>query len=431
MLTIDDRPIGRRDFLRVGSLGLGGITLADLLRTRARVASGSEIRPPVAHDKSVVLLWLTGGMSHIESFDPKPSAPIEYQSLTGYIETSLLGMQVGGNFAQLARVADKLAFVRSFAHRNSNHVGGTHTVMTGYDDRRVEQGEPPSKPSHGSIAAKYRGISHPRTGMPTYVKMGSNIGDGPVFLGKSYAAFEADGAARANMESTFQGDRMADRRGLLKRLDRLDRMLDASGQMNGLDAFEEQAYSLILGNAKIAFDLDREDAKTRARYGKDLGEQLLLARRLCEAGCGFVTVNHTGWDMHRTLLNGMNALAPKLDHAVAAFIDDCALRGLSDRILLVITGDFGRTPKINGFRGRDHWPGLSTLAFSGGGLRMGQIIGESSAKAEVPESKPITPQDLMATLFHFLDIPQDVHFGDNSGRPVPMLQGGKPIAELV
>jgi uncharacterized protein (DUF1501 family) len=186
-----------------------------------------------------------------------------------------------------------------------------------------------------------------------------------------------------------------------------------------------------LSKAREVFDIKREDPRVRDHYGPGLGEQMLLARRLCEAGVGFVTLHYGGWDMHGQIAPSMKTLAPQMDRAVSAFLDDCGSRGLDKDILLVITGEFGRTPRINDGAGRDHWAPLSTLAVAGGGLKMGQIVGESTAKAEVPKTTPITPQDLMATVFHVLDIPADLQYKDNSGRPVSMIDGGNPIAELV
>src|SRR5262249_8048027 len=192
---------------------------------------------------------------------------------------------------------------------------------------------------------------------------------------------------------------------------------------SGLDSFEGQAFDLILSRARDVFDINREDPRTRDRYGSGLGQQLLLARRLCEAGVGFVTIDFGGWDIHGNLKQGMVNLGPKVDHAVASFVEDCAQRGLEKEILLVITGEFGRTPRINGSGGRDHWAPLSTLALAGGGLKMGQVIGESNSKAETPKSTPITPSDLMATVFRVLGLPQDLQYRDPSGRPTSMIDG--------
>jgi hypothetical protein len=330
----------------------------------------------------------------------------------------------------MAKVADKMAFVRSFAHRNSGHGGGTHWVMTGYDFVAADNGAGQNKPGIGSILARHRGANTP-SGLPTYVRMNGILGDGPSWLGAPYAPFDVGGKARQNMTLAGSIDRLEDRKELLKGIDNLDRQIDQTGLMNGLDSFETQAFDLILSKAKETFDIKKEDPKTLERYGKGLGEQLLLARRLCESGVGFVTLNFGGWDMHGQIANAMKNTGSKVDHAVSAFVQDVAERGLTDNILLVITGEFGRTPRINGNAGRDHWAPLSTLALSGGGLKMGRTVGESTAKAETPKSNPLSPQDLMATVFHVLGVPQDLHFKDPSGRPNPMINGGKPISELI
>jgi uncharacterized protein (DUF1501 family) len=217
----------------------------------------------------------------------------------------------------------------------------------------------------------------------------------------------------------------------LESLDTLNRRIDHSGLIEGMDQFEQQSFELVFGSAAKAFDLKLEDPKTVEKYGKGLGEQLLTARRLCETGVGFVTINYGGWDMHGTIERGLKTRSPQLDQAVAAFIDDVRGRGLAEKVLLVITGEFGRTPRINRNAGRDHWAPLSTLALAGGGLRMGQVVGESAPKVDVPKSKPITPQDLMATVFHVLGIDAAVQYVSTSGRPVYMLDDGRPIAELV
>jgi uncharacterized protein (DUF1501 family) len=417
----------RRDFLAVGALGAAGLALPDLLRARASAAAAGTS----SRNTSVVWLWLGGGPTHVETFDPKMEAPAEYRSTTGSVKTNLPGVEIGGTFEKTAKVADKMAFFRSFAHRNSGHGGGTHWVMTGYDFVAADNGAPANKPGMGAILSRFRGPNNAATGLPTYVRMGGILGDGPSWLGAPYAPFDVLGRARSNMNLTVPADRLDDRKGLLKNFDSLDRRLDASGLMTGMDNFEQQAFDLILSKSKEVFDVSKEDPKTRERYGPRLGEQLLAARRLCEAGAGFVTINYGGWDMHGGIANAMKNLGPKVDQAVSAFVQDCHDRGLNENVLLVVTGEFGRTPRINQNAGRDHWAPLSTLALSGGGLRMGQVVGESTAKAEVPKSRPIGPQDLMATVFHVLGLPQDLQYRDPSGRPQNMVTAGKPIAELV
>jgi Protein of unknown function (DUF1501) len=417
----------RRDFLKVGALGLSGLALPDLLRARAADrAAGKSVR-----NTSVVWLWLGGGPTQIETFDPKPDAPAEFRSTVGQVKTTVAGVQIGGVFPKIADRADKMAFVRSFAHDNSGHSGGTHWVMTGYNYPPADSGAPQVKPGLGSIVARHRGANNPATGLPNYVRLSSTYGDGPSWLGASYAPFDTSGSARKNMNMSVAQERLEDRKTLLKTFDTLDREIDKSGLVKGLDSFEAQAFDLIKSRAREVFDVSREAPRTRDLYGAGLGQQMLMARRLCEAGAGFVTMHFGGWDMHGAVAQGMKQLGPQVDRAVAAFVEDCADRGLDKDVLLVVTGEFGRTPRINGGAGRDHWAPLSTLALSGGGLKMGQVVGESTAKAEVPKTTPIKPQDLMATVFHVLGVPQDLQYKDPSGRPTSMIDGGKPIAELV
>ena len=417
----------RRDFLKVGALGLGGLSLPALLAARANAAAAGQS----VKDTSVVWLWLGGGATHVETFDPKMTAPTEYRSVTGESPTNIPGVSVGGTLPRIAQVADKMAFVRSFAHTNSGHGGGTHYVMTGYDNRMIDNGGLPSRPSLGSILSRVRGASHPLTGIPRYVRIGGIAADGPAFLGTAYAPFDQNGQARRSMTMAMPAERLSNRKNLLASLDTINRKADASGLVEGMQKFEQQAFNLVFGTAAEAFDIRKETPKMIERYGQGLGAQMLAARRLCEAGCGFVTVSYGGWDMHGQIERGMKSRSPQLDQAVSAFVSDVYERGLADRILLVITGEFGRTPRVNRNAGRDHWAPLSTLALSGGGLKMGQVVGDSAAKVDVPRTTPITPQDLMATIFHVLGIDSQVQFMSPAGRPTYMLEKGRPITELV
>jgi uncharacterized protein (DUF1501 family) len=417
----------RRDFLKVGALGLGGLTLPALLQARASAAAAGK---PVK-DTAVVWLWLGGGATHVETFDPKMTAPTEYRSVTGEVPTNIPGITIGGTLPRMAEVADKMAFVRSFAHTNSGHGGGTHFVMTGYDNRQIDNGGVPSRPSLGSILSRVRGASHPVTGMPTYVRVGSIQADGPAFLGAAYGPFDQNGQARKSMSLALPAERMDNRKNLLTSLDTINRRADSSGLVEGMQKFEQQAFNLVFGTAAEAFDIRKESPQTIERYGQGLGAQMLTARRLCEAGCGFVTVSYGGWDMHGQIERGMKSRSPQLDQAVSAFVSNVYERGLAERILLVITGEFGRTPRVNGNAGRDHWAPLSTLALAGGGLKMGQVVGDSAPKVDVPRTTPVTPQDLMATIFHVLGINPQVQFLSPAGRPTYMLEKGRPIGELV
>jgi hypothetical protein len=303
--------------------------------------------------------------------------------------------------------------------------------MTGYDNRLADNGAVADRPGVGSIVARVRGTNHPDTGIPTYIRLGGIYADGPAFLGTAFAPFDPAGEAKKNMALSVQEPRLDSRRMLLKGLDNVRREVDRSGLIKGLDSFDEQAFNIILSRSPQAFDLKYEDPRVVDRYGSGLGQQLLQARRLCEAGCGFVTVSFGGWDMHGNIKQSMDQLAPQVDRAVAALVEDLALRGMSEDILLVISGEFGRTPKINGGAGRDHWAPLSTLALAGGGLRMGQVVGESAEKIDVPKTTAITPQDLLATVFHVLGIERRIQFTNQAGRPTYMVENGRPIKELV
>jgi hypothetical protein len=417
----------RRDFLKVGALGLTGLCLPDLLRARAAAAASGA----ATKNTSVVWLWLGGGPTQVETFDPKMDAPVEYRSSVGAVKTNLPGVEIGGVWPEIAEVADKMAFVRSFAHNNSGHAGGTHWVMTGYDHPPADSGAAQIKPSIGSILSRVRGANDANTGIPTYVRLNGIYGDGPAWLGTAYSPFDVGGNAQSNMSLKVTPDRLDDRKALLKTFDHLDRTIDKSGLMDGLDSFEGQAFNLILGRAREVFDLSREDPRVKDKYGPGLGQQMLLARRLCETGCGFVTIHYGGWDMHGSIAQSMKNIAPQMDRAVSSFVEDIGQRGLDKNVLLVISGEFGRTPRINGSAGRDHWAPLSTLAFAGGGLKMGQVIGESNSRAEVPKSRAISPQDMLATICHVLGVDPRMQFRDPSGRPVYLVENGEVIPELI
>ena len=413
----------RRDFLQIGTLGLGALSLPQLLQAKTEAtAAGRAI-----NNKSVIWVWLGGGPTHVETFDPKMSAPVEYRSTTGEVKTPVPGMTLGGSFPQMAKLGDKLAIIRSFAHGSSSHGTGTRWVMTGYKP----QGREAIKPSIGSIVAKVGGTFSPVTGMPTYIRMSRISGDGGAFLGPRYSPFNPSGQAAKNMKINLPTDRVGDRRLLLGQLDRINRDIDRSGKMRGIDGFEQQAFNLILGQAKDAFGTKGENSKTLARYGRRFGRSLLSARRLCEAGASFVTVSSGGWDMHRNVERSIKSRGAEIDRGVSALIEDLHDRGMQDDVLVVITGEFGRTPRINKRAGRDHWGNLCTLALAGGGLNMGQVVGRSSAKAEIPATTPIRPHDLLATIFHLYGIPLKQQIVNFQGRPVYLLENGQPIRELV
>ena len=451
----------RREFLRVGSLALGGLTLPGLLAARARAAESGKY----VQDRSVVLLFLQGGPSHIELFDPKMSAPVEIRSTTGEVETKLPGVTFGGSFPKLAAMADKLAIVRSYASGNADH---TYLSVTSAGN--------PLKASMSAIYSRVVGANHPVTGMPLNtlvlpesiqadLKLKGNFETGalptltaPGDLGPNYAAFSSAGGnqLKKDMELRIARDRFDDRRTLLSALDNAKRRAEADG-LAGANKFQEQAFEVIVRGVADAFDLSKEDPRTIEKYDTSklfrmeelhnyndlyrssnlLGKQLLLARRLCEAGCGFVTVSDCGWDMHgnRNTLPKLTAIEPlglQVDHAVAAFLSDVRERGLSDKILLVVTGEMGRTPRINKNGGRDHYGALSSLLVAGGGLKMGQVVGQSDKNAERPATEPYSPQHLLGTVMHTLfDVSQL-----RLARSVPadvakVITDSEPIKELI
>ena len=414
----------RRNFLQVGSLGFAGLTLPNLLRTCA-LAAGTSEKVGQIKDKSVIWIWLSGGPTHVETFDPKMTAPSEYRSITGECKTPIPGVTMGGTFPKMAAVADKMALIRSFHHGTNSHGTGTTWVMTGHNDRTG------TKPSMGSILSKALGTSNKKTGMPTYIGMGRIRSDGPGWLGARFSALDPRGQARKNMALSVGSGRFTNRRTLLNDLDQINRDIDRTGSMEGLDGFEQQAFNLVLGKSQEAFDINKEDKKTRERYGRGLGENLLLARRLCAEGCGFINVNYGGWDMHGKIAKSLKSRSPQMDQAISALITDLDERGMLEDTLVVVTGEFGRTPRINKNAGRDHWGKLCTLALAGGGLQMGQVIGESSRKLEVPASNPVGPQDLLSTILVMFGLNHKLTFIDNSGRPTYMIENGRPIKELI
>lgn len=451
--AVDAGASSRREWLRAGWLGLGSFGLADLLAARARGEAPSIVRPR----KSVVLLFCSGGPSQIETFDPKPNAAPEVRSQTGWLQSNVPGMEFGGTFPGLAQRADRIAVVHSFAHKTGDHVQAIEQVFQA--GRRGGS-------SLGCMVSRLRGSTHPATGLPTSVHLAADevdpqysnekqrmlSADTPAGLGPAYAPFRPEGKGELNQSLRLQLplDRVDDRRALRTAFDRLRRESDARGLMTGLDRFEQQAFELILGEGRRAFDLSTEDPDLVARYDTGhfqtgfkkfrpsaLGKQLLMARRLCERGCGFVTIQNPGWDMHADgnnpgIATGMEMLGRPVDHAVSVFLDDLAERGLANDVLLVITGDFGRTPRVNKSGGRDHWPQLSTLAFAGGGLRMGQVVGQSTATGDAPATTPVSLDHLLATVMHSLFDLSQLRLQPGVPREISRaLEEADPIAGLV
>jgi hypothetical protein len=456
---VDHHPqLGRRAFLRAGALSLGGLSLPGLLATAATQPK------PLLSGRSVIFLFLHGGPSQFETFDPKMSAPSEIRSTTGEIATRIPGVTFGSLFPKLARRADRLAIVRSFTTGDANHdikpVVSRHT----------------NGANLGSLFARVAGTTDPASGMPRTALLFPRAVDpttGPEqtqfgrfnstgTLGAGYAPFVpgAGGDLQQDMQVHLPLDRVTDRRVLLAELDRIRRSFEAGGQAALVDKLREQAFTSVLRGVAQAFDLSREEPRVIERYdtaplvqpdqinrrwnnyphyvdnAKSLGKLLLLARRLCEAGCGFVTVTtNFVWDMHADVNNapcaeGMRYTGPPLDHAVAALVDDLHERGLSERILLVCCGEMGRTPRLNAHGGRDHWGSLAPLLLAGGGLRMGQVIGQSTRDGSRPQSQPVEIPNLVATVLARLVDPGEVRLVRGMPAEVVRAATADPIPDL-
>ena len=330
----------RRNFMKVGgiSTGLASLGLSD-----------DNVENIPNNEKSVVWLWLGGGATHIETFDPKPMAPVEVRSTTGAVMTNG-GFLLGGNFIKMASRGDKIAVVRSFAHSNSSHRTGTHWVMTGHNSTDNTPQSMQQEPSYGSIMSSVYGANHPTTGMPSYVRVNGISFDGPAWLGGQYKPYGASGEGVENLKTRVENNRFLQRRDLVGGLDKLK----IENDLEIWPDLRKQSFGLILGKASEAFDLKKEPEANRKKYGKGLGEQMLLARRLVQNGTKFVTIHYGGWDMHSNIAKSLNGRMPPLDHALSTFIDDLYDRGMSKNVLLVVTGEFGRTYRVNKNAGRDH-----------------------------------------------------------------------------
>jgi hypothetical protein len=442
--------MSRRTALKAGFLGLLGLTQANLLRLRAQ---GSTPK-----DNAVILLWLDGGPSQLETYDPKPEAPAEYRGPYGVTKTKVPGIILSDRLPNHARHADKMVFVRSLHHDNGDHFAGAHCMLTGRFGSSAAS-LPQKYPSVGSYVARVRGANRP--GLPAFVGLPAAQSvylfpgyQGSAYLGPAYNPFDVDREVKylaANYGTRIgsprwltqfdkaRAEQTRQRQGLLAAFDSLRRDVDNSGVMNSLDRYQQQALEMILGGrARTAFDLDKEDPKLADRYGQGpWGRYTLMARRLVEAGVTFVTVDMPHWDDHSNIKDGHGYKLPPLDQAVGALMDDLQERGMLERVLVIVMGEFGRTPKINTGQpgipipGRDHWGNAISVMLAGGGLRGGQVVGATNAKAEHPVDRPLVPGDVLATVYEVMGIDPAQTFKDHTGRPVPILEEGKPIAEVL
>jgi hypothetical protein len=436
--------ITRRSFVQAGILGLGGLTLPDFLQAKARANAP-------ARDTCVILLWLSGGPGHMETWDPKPDAQDIYRGPLRSIQTSLPGVQFGELMPEQARLMQNLAVVRTVNHGSGDHTKSNHWMLTGFEGPAFNAPDfmKQRRPALGSVVSRLRGAN--RAGMPPYVAVPHLRGGTDNFF--HYSAYLGGGSnpfivnSDPNLpayrvqnlqfapELTFE--RLADRRNLMQSVDQVRRFEDR--RTADLGEHYQRAFDLMtsreVGNA---FDISREPATLRDRYGRHtFGQSALVARRLIEAGVTFVTVNCVPWDHHGTPPQleteiGARMLIPPLDRAIGALIEDLMQRGLYERTLVVAMGEFGRTPRMNANRGRDHWGSTFSVLFGNARMRMGQVIGRSSPRGEHVVDRPVTPQDVAATVYHHLGI--DSHresFTDGLNRPFPVIEHGEAIRELV
>ncbi len=426
-------PPSRRDFVKAGVLGLTGLSLADVLRARA--ADG-----PKAKDTSVILVWLGGGSSHIDMWDMKPDAPEEVRGEFTSIESNLPGLRICEHLPMCAKHMDKISLIRSVTHKDSDHASASHYTLTGYEPTT---GLPANEtPSIGSIVAKERGPR--RAGMPAYVAAPEPPRSSlAAYLGVQYNPFSVGGDPGREGYSVrdlilpdgISLARLDDRRKLLGEVDGFRREADRSGLMDGLDSFNQKAFEMVTSTAaQNAFDLTRESDKTRDRYGRTtFGQSMLLARRLIESGVTFVTVKNNGWDTHQKNFSTLkDSKLPEFDRPYSALLEDVHARGLAKNTLVILLTEFGRSWFVSKpTSGREHWPQCNSILFSGGGLKEGQIIGSSDAKAAFPKERPITPEDIISTMYHVLGVDQNIEYLNEAKRPMKILNDGTPIRELV
>jgi hypothetical protein len=439
----------RRSFVKAGILGASGLTLARLLRSEARAQE--NVQP--ARRPSVIILWMRGGPSHIDMWDPKPDAPPEYRGEFGVMNTNVPGILLSDMLPQCARIMDKWSIVRSLHHNDPGHSSGDQICFTGYP-----AGPNPDEnifPSCGAIVARQLGHRSPH--LPAYVMIPRLLpGAGAGYLGVAYKPFETQ-ADPANpgpfsvpnfaLPEGVTMEQVGERRQLLRSFDSIRRDLDGSGQISALDRYNHQAWDILTSNAaRDAFDIDREPQPIRQRYGFmprfDPGaanrcgapawsQRILLARRLVEAGVRLVTVDLRWWDTHVLGFDSLRrGFLPRFDQAYSALIEDLEQRGLLESTLVIAWGEFGRTPRVNNDAGRDHYPNVFSAALAGGPVRGGRVVGSSDSRGAFPRAAAKTPQDVLATLYLHLGVDLNVQYMDGSGRPHPVLPNGRAIEEL-
>lgn len=432
MLKCFGNNFSRRGFVTIGALG--GLTLADFLRMRSVYGDQKHYDFIPAKAESVIHVFLPGGMAHQESFDPKPYSPLEFRGEMGTIKTNT-GEVFGQTLPNLAQCADKFTVIRSMTHGEAAHERGTHNMFTGYK---------PSPalvfPSMGSVVSHEYG---PRENLPPYICIPNRPNEfaGCGYLSSSYEPFSLgsdpanDGFKVQDLDLPGGVDEQcfARRRAALESVNQYFATRHSADSVSAMDSFYERAYSLISSQkAREAFDITKEEPAMRDRYGRnEAGQRLLLARRLVESGARFVSLTYGGWDMHTQITAGFNQQMPALDQALAALLNDLDSRGLLDSTLVMVSSEFGRTPKINGEGGRDHWPKVFSVMMAGGGIKRGAIYGASDPTASEPDLDPVSPENLATTVYHLLGIVADKELMAPGDRPIEIVDGGEVIKELL
>lgn len=424
----------RREFLYAGFAGGLGLTLPQMLKLQAELAI-PEVPKIAAKADSIIHIYLPGGIAHQESWDPKPFASADYRGPLTPVQTKLPGVYFGEHFKNTAAIADKLCIIRSMTHGEAAHERGTHNMFTGY------RPNPAIKfPSFGSMISHELGV---KNNLPPYVCVPSGITDasgeqtGTGYLSNAYGPFSlGSDPATSNfsvrdlaLPKDVTEERFARRRSLLGSVDAHFKALEKSDALNAMDSFYQAAYSLVSSQkAREAFNLSAEPDKLRDEYGRNTaGQRFLLARRMVEAGVRMVTVTYAGWDFHSDIKKGFENNAPNFDIAYARLIRDLEERGMLDRTLVMVSSEFGRTPKINNTNGRDHYPRVFSVALAGGGVKKGMIYGSSDALGGEPDQDPVSPESLAKTMYHLLGINAEKRIMSEGGRPIDIVNGGSVI----
>ena len=420
--------------MHVGVCGAIGLTLSDYFKIKAQ-ADMKQYATVEGKAKSIIHIFLPGGMAQQESWDPKPFAPPEYRGPLSHINTNVDGIQIGELWKNTAQVADKLVFVRAMTHGEAAHERGVHNMFTGYRPSPALQ-----YPSFGSVISHEFGS---RNNLPPYICVPNQPNEfaGSGYLSSAYGPFSlgADPAqGNFKVRDLASPDNMSEgrfnrRRSLLTSVDSHFKALEKSDSLDAMDTFYQDAYKLVSSQqAREAFALEKETDALKDEYGRnDAGQRLLMARRLVEAGVRFVSVTYGGWDHHDNVKGAMSGQVPKFDQAFARLIRDLSDRGLLDSTMVMVTSEFGRTPKINNTAGRDHWPKVFSIVMAGGGLKKGMVYGSSDALAAEPENDPMTVENLATTVYHQLGINADKELMAPGGRPIEIVDGGKVVNEII